>query len=65
MWVEPQSMLMLVPSGSSFIVTDWLQMQQFEWFCEKENHLFALNFDKVNYYLLALQYEPNLKGTVK
>ena len=46
-------------------VTDWLQMQQFEWFIEKENHLFALNFDKVNYYLLALQYEPNLKGTVK
>lgn len=46
-------------------VADWLQMQQFEWFIEKENHLFALNFDKVNYYLLALQYEPNLKGTVK
>ena len=46
-------------------VTDWLQMQQFEWFNEKENHLFAINIDKVNYYLLALQYESNLKGTVK
>ncbi len=46
-------------------VADWLQMQQFEWFTEQENHLFALNIDKVNYYLLALQNEPNIKGTVK
>ena len=46
-------------------VSDWLELQQFEWFTEKENHLFALNTNKINYYLTALRYEPNIKGTVK
>ena len=46
-------------------VSDWLQMQQFEWFSEQESHLFALNKNKVNYYLTALQYEANIRGTVK
>ena len=45
-------------------VADWLQMQQFEWFIEKENHLFSLGTDKINYYLTALRYEQNIKGTV-
>ncbi len=45
-------------------VTDWLAMQQFEWFTEKENSLLALNADKVKYYLTALQFEQNIKGTV-
>ncbi len=46
-------------------VSDWLEMQQFEWFTEKENHLLALNADKIKYFLTALQYEQNIKGTVK
>ena len=46
-------------------VADWLQMQQFEWFIEKENHLLVLNANKINYFLTALQYEQNIKGTVK
>jgi len=46
-------------------VSDWLELQQFEWFIETENHLFALSSDKVNYYLVALQYESNIKGTVR
>ena len=46
-------------------VSDWLQMQQFEWFYEKENLLFTLNTNKINYYLTALRYESNIKGTVK
>ena len=46
-------------------VSDWLEMQKFEWFTETEIHHFALSLDKVNYYLTALQYEPNIKGTVK
>lgn len=46
-------------------VSEWLQMQQFEWFREKDDHMFALDTDKINYYLTALQYESNIKGTVK
>jgi len=46
-------------------VADWLQMQQFEWFTEKGNRLLAPCPDKINYYLTALQYEPNIKGTVR
>ena len=45
-------------------VADWLQMQQYEWFTEKENHTLALNADKINYFLTSLQYEQNIKGTI-
>ena len=46
-------------------VADWLQIQQFEWFTEKGNHLLALDLSKINYFETALKYEQNIKGTVK
>ena len=46
-------------------VADWLQMQQFEWFTERANHLLSLDLEKISYYETALKYEPNIKGTVK
>ena len=46
-------------------VADWLQIQQFEWFTEKGNHLLALDLGKINYFETALKYEQNIKGTVK
>ena len=45
-------------------VSDWLEMQQFEWFSEKENSLLALNADNIKRYLTALQFEHSIKGTV-
>ena len=45
-------------------VADWLQIQQFEWFIEKGNHLLSLDLKKINYYETALKYEQNIKGTV-
>ena len=45
-------------------VSDWLEMQTFGWFTEKENHLLALDADKINYFVTALKYEQNIKGTV-
>ena len=46
-------------------VADWLQIQQFEWFTERANHLLSLDLEKISYYETALKYEPNIKGTVK
>jgi CRP-like cAMP-binding protein len=46
-------------------VADWLQIQQFEWFTEKGNHLLSLDLSKINYFETALKYEQNIKGTVK
>ena len=45
-------------------VADWLQIQQFEWFTEKGNHLLSLDLKKINYYETALKYAQNIKGTV-
>ncbi|MBQ7078626.1 MAG: Crp/Fnr family transcriptional regulator [Fibrobacter sp.] len=45
-------------------VADWLQIQQFEWFVEKGNHLLSLDLAKINYFETALKYEQNIKGTV-
>ena len=46
-------------------VADWLQMQQFEWFTERANHLLSLDLEKISYFETALKYEQNIKGTVK
>ena len=45
-------------------VADWLQIQQFEWFVERGNHLLSLDLEKINYFEAALKYEQNIKGTV-
>ena len=44
-------------------VADWLQIQQFEWFVER-NHQLSLDLKKINYFETALKYEQNIKGTV-
>lgn len=47
-----------------FDVTQWIQLQQFQWFVEKEDGTFVINADKVNYYLTALRYETNIRGVL-
>ena len=44
-------------------VADWLQIQQFEWFIER-NHQLSLDLKRINYFETALKYEQNIKGTV-
>ena len=44
-------------------VADWLQIQQFEWFVER-NHQLSLDLKRINYFETALKYEQNIKGTV-
>lgn len=45
-------------------LTEWFKLQQYEWFTQIDSTLFSLNLDKVNYYLIALRYESNIRGRV-
>lgn len=45
-------------------ITEWFKLQQYGWFQKTDASLLALDSDKVNYYLLALRFESNIRGRV-
>lgn len=43
---------------------DWIKMQGLGWFENPKENLFAPDLKKIQYFLLALRYEINLRGTI-
>ena len=43
---------------------DWIKMKGIDWFENPKENLFAPDLKKIQYFLLALRYEINLRGTI-
>lgn len=45
-------------------VTEWLKMLKFGWFNAISENQFEINKQRIQYYLLALRYETNIRGVL-
>jgi len=50
--------------GMKIDVAQWINMQQFGWFFARSENDFALNTDKIKYFLAALRFETNIRGVL-